>query len=130
MTLTRQLVTLEATGLILLAHLEPEVEYLFRHALVQAAAYHSLVKIDRRRLHLAVGQALEQLYPARLDSPDLTPVLAHHFGEAGDQARAMHYYSLAGAAAARVYANAEAIQHFGHALAIAMRMPEPGAAVA
>src|SRR5258705_13816541 len=125
MTLRGHLVTLEATSLILLANLQPEVEYMFRHALVQEAAYSSLVRIDRRMVHLAVGQALEQLYPAQLDSSDLTPLLARHFAEAGDPQRALRYYAIAGQAAARIYANAEAIQHFGRAIEIAMHLPNP-----
>ncbi len=125
MPLNIQLAALESGGLIMLAQYQPEVEYFFRHALVQEAAYQSLVRIDRRMVHLAVGQALEQLYPTRLDSADLTALLARHFAEAGDQARALHYYMLAGQAAAHVYANAEAIQHFGRALEIATHLPNP-----
>src|SRR5712691_2614041 len=116
MTLSAQLSTLEASGLIRLAQLEPEIEYLFRHALIQEAAYHSLVKGNRRMLHQAVGESLENLNPARLDTPALAPVLARHFAEAGDQARALRYYALAGQAAAKTYATAEAIHHFSRAL--------------
>ncbi len=119
MTLSSQLATLESTGLIRLVQLQPEIEYLFRHALIQEAAYHSLVKSNRRSLHAAVGQALENLYPGRLDSPELAPVLARHFAEAGDQPRALRYYTLAGRAAAGMYASAEAIHHFGQALELA-----------
>ena len=58
-----QLDTLESKGLIRLAAIDPELEYLFRHALVQDAAYESLLKQERRALHRQVGEALEQLYP-------------------------------------------------------------------
>ena len=44
----------------------PELEYLFRHALVQDAAYGSLLKQERRELHGQVGEALEELYPERV----------------------------------------------------------------
>ncbi|MGH2522606.1 MAG: hypothetical protein ACRDH2_08895 [Anaerolineales bacterium] len=66
MTLGNHLSTLETSGLIRLAARQPELEYLFRHALIQEAAYGSLVKADRRNLHRAVGEALERLYPDRL----------------------------------------------------------------
>jgi len=112
---------LEASGLIRLANAQPEVEYLFRHALVQEAAYSSLVKQDRRQLHLAVGEALERLYPERLESRELVPVLAQHFYQAGDDAHALKYVTLAGDAAARVYANAEAIAHYTRALEVVKR---------
>ena len=95
MSLPQELATLESSGLILLATLYPEVEYLFRHALIQEAAYQSLVRANRRMLHQMVGESLESAYPARLDSAELAPVLARHFAEAGDPARALHYYALA-----------------------------------
>ncbi len=63
MTLVSQLTTLEFAGLIRLAQVQPELEYVFRHALVQEAAYASLLRQDRRDLHRAVGETLERLYP-------------------------------------------------------------------
>jgi tetratricopeptide (TPR) repeat protein len=119
MTLTTSLATLETSGLLRLAQAEPELEYLFRHALMQEAAYGSMLKADRRILHRAVGEALEQLYPARRE--DLAPMLARHFAEAGDDARALNYYTAAGARAARLYANAEAVEHYTQALYLANR---------
>lgn len=117
--LVQYLGSLEASGLIRLAQAQPELEYLFRHALVQDAAYSSLVKQDRRQLHLAVGEALERLYPERLEL--LAPVLGQHFYQAGEDARALKYLTLAGDAAARVYANAEAIAHYTRALEVVKR---------
>jgi predicted ATPase len=55
MTVISQLGRLETSGLIRLAQVEPDLEYLFRHSLVQEAAYHSLLAADQKRLHLAVG---------------------------------------------------------------------------
>ena len=51
MTLEEQLIQLEAADLVRVAQRMPELEYLFRHTLVQDAAYSSLLKQDRRRLH-------------------------------------------------------------------------------
>src|SRR5215813_7132866 len=82
-----QLETLEAKGLIKLATLRPELEYLFRHALVQDAAYGSLLKQERRELHGLVGEALEELFPDRRD--ELAPVLAMHYEQAGETDRAI-----------------------------------------
>ena len=123
MTLSSQLNTLESSGLIRLVQAQPELEYLFRHALVQEAAYDSLLKQDRKRLHLAVGDALERTYPARLE--ELAPVLAGHFDEAGDDERALKYFALAGDVASRQYANAEALTHYTCALEVAMRSALP-----
>jgi len=120
-TLGQQLTQLESHGLVHVARMEPELEYLFRHALIHDAAYASLVKADRRALHREVGETLERLYPDRLASQELAPLLGEHFFQAGDDERALKYFTLAGDAAARVYANAEALQHYTRAVEIAKR---------
>ena len=89
-----QLDTLEAKGLIRLAALRPELEYLFKHALVQDAAYGSLLKQERRELHARVGEALEDLYPERRE--ELAPVLAMHFENAGETDKAIDYFAAGG----------------------------------
>lgn len=94
MTSEIQLDTLEAKGLIKLATVRPELEYLFRHALVQDAAYGSLLKQERRELHARVGEALETLYPER--RAELAAMLAMHFELAGDTERAIRYLIEAG----------------------------------
>jgi len=130
MTLIQALSRLENDGLIHLAAVQPELEYIFRHALIQEAAYQTLVRTNRRLLHKAVGESLEQLYPEQLASAMLAPVLARHFAEAGDPARALNYYRLAGRSAADRYANAEAIHYFSQALEIAMPLAAGGEAAA
>ncbi|HSJ58461.1 MAG TPA: SpoIIE family protein phosphatase [Anaerolineae bacterium] len=115
-TLTRHLSHLETSGLIRLARVEPELEYLFRHALVQDAAYGSILSSDRRRLHRAVGQVVEELYSDRLDEHAAT--LARHFAGAGDQERARAYYRRAGDAALASFANQEAESHYREGLAL------------
>ena len=67
MTTKTELATLEASGLIQIAAVQPELEYLFRHALVQDAAYSSLLKQDRRALHELAAESLLTVYPALLD---------------------------------------------------------------
>ena len=58
---------LESAGLIRLARFQPDLEYLFRHALVQDAAYASLLPADQKQLHKVVGHTMEGLYAGRLD---------------------------------------------------------------
>ncbi len=117
-----QLDTLEAKGLIRLATLRPELEYLFRHALVQDTAYGSLLKQERRALHLLVGDALEDLYPERRG--DLAAVLAMHFEQAGDADRAVHYLTEAARFAYDRFAIVEAFDLFSRAAAL---LPPPEA---
>ena len=66
MTLLGQLYSLESAGLVRIAQLEPDLEYLFRHALVREAAYTSLLSIDQQKLHLAVGEAIESVIPRQI----------------------------------------------------------------
>src|SRR2546421_12652062 len=102
MTLSSQLGLLEGAGLIQLASIQPELEYLFRHVLVKDAAYTSLVKSDRRALHQVVGETLERLYAnssRQISGGEVYPLLGFHFAGAGDARRAQRYYTLAGEAA-------------------------------
>ncbi|MGH2498885.1 MAG: hypothetical protein ACRDF0_02140, partial [Candidatus Limnocylindria bacterium] len=104
---------LEASGLIELAALQPELEYLFRHVLVQDAAYASLLKQERRLLHVRVAEALEELYPDR--RAELAAMLALHLEQAGELERAATYFVQAGDHAAGRFANREARAFFERA---------------
>ena len=117
--LDEQLDTLEHVELIYEAARVPELEYMFRHELTRDAAYKSILRRRRRQFHRRVGQALEALFPDRLEEE--APRLAYHFYEAGDSERALKYYTMAGDAAAAIYANAEAVVHYTHALEVARR---------
>ncbi|MBD0329968.1 MAG: AAA family ATPase [Thermoleophilia bacterium] len=106
---------LEAAGLVRLASATPALEYEFRHALVQEAAYGSLLKRERRRLHRAVGEALE-----RLQGVDAA-TLALHFEQAGDETRATRYLTEAGRHALKRFAHLEARELFDRALSYLAR---------
>ena len=118
MNLTGQLTQLENEQL--LRHvLEEEPTYAFRHALTQEVTYDSLLKNQRREIHHAVAQAYEKIYADRLD--EFAAILAEHYAKAHDDAPTLRYSILAGDAAARVYANAEAIAFYSQAIEIARR---------
>lgn len=114
MSLFNNLSTLETAGLIQVAQVEPDLEYLFRHSMVQDAAYASLLESDRKRLHMAVGDAIESLYPER--KRELAAILGYHFKEAGEDRRALYYFLIAGDEALSVYANQEAEIQYRSAL--------------
>jgi len=126
MMIAYQLNALESSGLIRLAQTQSELEYLFRHALVHDAAYGSLVKPDRRQLHRAVGEVLERVYVDGGSNGDLAAVLARHFDEAGDDARALKYFIWAGDQSASRYANAEAVMHYTRAVEITKQASDSG----
>jgi tetratricopeptide (TPR) repeat protein len=114
MTTKTELVTLEASGLIRIAAVQPELEYLFRHALVQDAAYSSLLKQDRRALHQLAAESLLSVYPER--QRELAGVIAMHFDQAGDIARAAEQYAMAGDHATERFAQREAFSFFKRAV--------------
>jgi hypothetical protein len=111
-----ELGTLEASGLIQVATLDPELEYLFRHALVQDAAYSSLLKQDRRALHSLAADTLLSLYPER--KRELAAVIAMHLEQAGEGTRAGELLVVAGEHALERFANREAMAFFDRALAL------------
>jgi tetratricopeptide (TPR) repeat protein len=117
MSARAELGTLEASGLIEIAALQPELEYLFRHALVQEAAYDSLLKQDRRQLHRAAAETILKLHPDR--AREFAGVIAMHFEQAGDSARATEYFVTAGDHALERFANREAKALFARADALA-----------
>jgi tetratricopeptide (TPR) repeat protein len=116
MSTRAELGTLEASGLIQVATLDPELEYLFRHALVQDAAYSSLLKQDRRALHRLAADTLLSLYPER--KRELAAIIAMHLEQAGDGTRAAEHLVVAGEHALERFANREAIAFFDRALAL------------
>jgi tetratricopeptide (TPR) repeat protein len=117
MSARAELGTLEASGLIQVATLQPELEYLFRHVLVQQAAYASLLKQDRKALHLAAAEAILALHPER--EREYAAVIGMHLEQAGDTARAGRYLILAGDHALERFANREAIGFFVRAAELA-----------
>src|SRR5690242_12197362 len=117
MSAREELGRLEASGLIQIAALQPELEYLFRHALVQEAAYASLLKQDRRALHRATAEAILAQHPDR--ERELASVLALHFEQAGENVRATEYLVMAGEHALERFANREAIGFFSRASSLA-----------
>lgn len=120
----RQLPLLEAAGVISVIGTNPELYYAFRHALLQEAAYGSLLKSERKRLHAAIGRALEDAYPERTD--ELAGLLARHFSESGDAESTFSYSVLAADAAFSRYAVSEAASHYARAVEIAVDHPARG----
>jgi class 3 adenylate cyclase/tetratricopeptide (TPR) repeat protein len=112
--LEQHLLTLEHSQLIQEAARVPELEYLFRHALMQEAAYSTILLKQRRIYHRQVGQALEALFPDQ--GEEMAGMLAEHFFQAREYAYALHHYTRAGDAAFRLYAAREALDYYGRAI--------------
>ncbi len=100
----------------------PNSVYTFKHALVQEAAYGSLLRERRRTLHARIAQALEGEFPEVAETqPEL---LAHHYATAGLPAPAIQYYRRAAEWAMAASANADAIAHLTKGLELIGSLPE------
>ncbi len=99
----------------------PDATYVFKHALVQDAAYASLLRARRQQLHARIAKVLEEKYPeVAARRPEL---LAHHYDGAGLDDRAKDYWSRAGRLAISNSTFAEATNHLARALALAAKAP-------
>jgi tetratricopeptide (TPR) repeat protein len=100
----------------------PDATYAFKHALVQEAAYQSLLKSKRQQLHARIARVLEE----RLTDAGQAgqEVLAQHWTNAGPAERAIPYWRRAGERAARRSANLEAIAHLNKGLELLGTLPD------
>ena len=112
--------TLVASGLVHRRGDPPEAVYSFKHALIRDAAYESLLKSQRRRLHGRVAEVLEEGLPERAEAD----LLAHHCAEAGLTEKAVDYRRAAGRRALERSATAEAIAQARWGLELLSRLSE------
>ncbi|ANK85643.1 MULTISPECIES: AAA family ATPase [unclassified Rhizobium] len=111
---------LAAAGLAFCRGTRPLATYLFKHALVQDAAYGTLLRAKRQELHRRVAIALEEQWSEITEvQPEL---LAHHLHKAGDLAGALDYWQKAGAAALARAATREAVSHYASAIECCRRL--------
>ena len=109
-------------GLLFCRGTAPHASYLFKHALVQDAAYSTLLRRRRQELHAGVAAALEGHFADLVErQPEL---LAHHLTAAGDTERAIDQWLKAGRYAAARFAYVEAIAHFEQGLGLLHSLPE------
>ncbi len=114
MQLDTHLSQLQRADLVRVKARLPELEYIFKHALTQEAAYNSLLHERRKGFHLKVGEALEELFPDRVD--EFSGLMAYHFEAAEAHDKALDYLQRAGDQARLAYAHQEAIDFYERAL--------------
>jgi class 3 adenylate cyclase/predicted ATPase len=108
-------------GLLFRQGMSPDATYLFKHALVQDAAYGTLLRSHRQQLHGRIAATLEEEFPEVIEiQPE---ILARHSAEAGLDEKAIRYWRTAGEQAVRRASNREAIGHFRQALALNEKQP-------
>jgi predicted ATPase len=95
--------------------------YMFKHALIQDAAYQSLLRSTRQQYHQRIAQVLEAQFPETVETqPEL---VAHHYTEAGYAEQALNYWQRAGQRALERSAHVEAIRHLTKGLEVLKTLP-------
>src|SRR5205814_6961661 len=111
-----------AAGIVYHRRSAPSESYVFRHALVREAAYESMMRSARQKLHLRVATTLGERFPeVERTQPE---ILALHFEHGGDLERAVAYWVRAGDGTMRRGAYAEAIRVFERGLTLVTRLPD------
>jgi predicted ATPase len=117
-----QLLNLQSLELIYEKRLFPELEYIFKHALVQEVAYNSLLSTRRKEIHQRIGSTIEELYAGNLE--EYYEVLAYHFCRSDDKKKTLAYLDLANRKAAKRYALQDAMSYFEAAMALLDTVPK------
>lgn len=114
---------LVSSGLAMRHDQATEARYVFKHALVCDAAYKSLLRKRRKKLHARIAECLESDFPETVaNEPEL---LAHHCSRAGCTEKAIRYWHVAGQRASERSANIEAARHLNKALGVLDDLPDP-----
>ena len=106
----RSLNGLERLDLIRTRVLQPDLEYIFKHALTHEVVYNGLLKKDRKEIHERIGLAIEQLFSDRL--PEFYETLAHHFSKGKSVVKAADYLAKSGEKSFKRFSLDEAHQYF------------------
>jgi class 3 adenylate cyclase/tetratricopeptide (TPR) repeat protein len=116
------LLNLQGLEFIVEKSLFPELEYIFKHALTQQVAYNSLLLARRKEIHDKIGQAIETLYPKRLE--EFYEMLAYHYGRSENRIKGLEYLDLANHKAIKASAMQEAKAYFDQAMEVTDALPE------
>ena len=100
----------------------PAATYLFKHALIQDAAYASMLTKKRQEFHLRIAKTLLKRFPETIEAqPELQ---AYHYTEAGETQLAVNYWEKAGRRSHQNSAHPEAIGHLSKALDLLSKIEE------
>jgi|SRR5579871_417150 class 3 adenylate cyclase/predicted ATPase len=118
------LAQLEDADVIYRTGISPTVRFAFKHVLLRDAVYNSLLRGRRQEIHADIAAVLENHF--RDLAENRPEILAYHYGEAGDNERAIRCWRDAGRRALANSANVEAINHFQNALRLLSALPDTG----
>jgi class 3 adenylate cyclase/predicted ATPase/energy-coupling factor transporter ATP-binding protein EcfA2 len=125
--LQRELGRLVEAEIVYQRGMPPQATYTFKHALIQDAAYESLLKSTRQQYHQRIAEVLVAQFPETAETqPEL---LAYHYTAAEYWEHAVGYWQRAGTRAVQRSAYTDAVQHLTRGLHLLARLPEtPGRA--
>lgn len=110
------------SGLVFRRGVPPQASFVFKHALVQDAAYSTLLRSQRQELHARIARSIEQRVPELVDGEP--EILAHHYTQAGMAEQAVSYLIRAGRRALDQSAMVEAASQLTKALVLIAGLPE------
>ncbi|MBW1821424.1 MAG: hypothetical protein JRI92_06620 [Deltaproteobacteria bacterium] len=108
--INRCLLSLERHDLIRTKALQPQREYIFKHALTQEVVYNGLLKKERREIHEQIGLVIEYLFKDRLS--ELYETLAYHFSHGRSVLKAVDYLMKSGEKSLKRYSVDESHQYY------------------
>ena len=116
------LFNLEQLDLIRVRAFDPDIEYIFKHALTQEVVYNGLLKNQRQEIHERIGVSLEVLFRHRLS--ELHEILAYHFSRSNNYEKAIGYLVKAGEKSLKMHSLDEANDYFSEAIKIYRSIPD------
>ena len=113
---------LERLDFIRARTIQPDLEYIFKHALTQEVVYNGLLKKERQALHERIGLVIEQLFHERL--PEFYETLSYHYKQGQSFLKAVDYLKKAGEKSYKRYALDESHSYFKEAFDLLSDKPE------
>jgi class 3 adenylate cyclase/tetratricopeptide (TPR) repeat protein len=118
----RPLSGLERQDLIRIRSLQPDMEYIFKHALTQEVVYSGILKKERRVIHERIGRIMEEIFYDRL--PEFYETLAFHFRRGTSILKAVDYLMKAAEKSMKRYTLDESHQYYKEAFELLVNKPE------
>jgi class 3 adenylate cyclase/tetratricopeptide (TPR) repeat protein len=121
-----ELSNLERLDLIRARSLQPDLEYMFKHALTHEIVYNGVLKKQRREIHEQIARVIESVFKDRL--AEFNETLAYHFTRGQSAAKAVDYLVKSGEKSLRRYALEESHQYYQEAFKLLADQPDPSEA--
>jgi tetratricopeptide (TPR) repeat protein len=123
--LDRRLTLLEQLDFLRTKSLKPDLEYIFKHALVQEVVYDGLLKKDRRKIHKRIAETYEKMFFDRLQ--EFYETISYHYEKGECTNKAVDYLMMSGAKSLKRYALKESYAYYKRAYGLLMEISEKSA---